>query len=169
MMDDTATVLEDEAPAADEGWTWAILEVFGHRRHVGRAREEEKFGSKLCRIDVPKLGPAEGELTWSSHYYGGSSIFSFTPTDEKTVMITTMAAPDLAALDDPAFDDIRTLGRIIAAIATCGGIAGRETLCGGYLRAEGFSDKEIADNLAIGAVILRELHAAGIVTIIAVP
>lgn len=81
-MNDTATA---EAAPVDDSWTWAILEVFGHRRHVGRAREEEKFGSKLCRIDVPKLG-AGGEITWSSHYYGGSSIFSFTPADEPTVM-----------------------------------------------------------------------------------
>lgn len=80
-----------------------------------------------------------------------------------------MADPNLAVLEDPAFDDIRTLGRIIAAIATCGGIVGRETLCGEYLRAEGFSDKEINDNLAIGAVILRELYDAGIVNVIPVP
>lgn len=72
--------------AADDGWQWAIVEIFGHRRHVGRAREEERFGAKMCRVDVPKLGPADGQITWSSHYYGGSSIFSFTPTDERTVM-----------------------------------------------------------------------------------
>jgi len=82
-MNDTATI--ETAPVESDGWTWAILEVFGHRRHVGRAREEEKFGSKLCRIDVPKLG-AGGEITWSSHFYGGSSIFSYTPTTEQTVM-----------------------------------------------------------------------------------
>lgn len=69
-----------------DGWQWAIVEIFGHRRHVGRAREEERFGAKMCRVDVPKLGPTEGEITWSSHYYGGSSTFSFTPTDERTVM-----------------------------------------------------------------------------------
>lgn len=94
----------------DDGWTWAILEVFGHRRHVGRAREEEKFGSKLCRIDVPKLGTG-AEITWSSHYYGGSSIFSFTPTDEATVMKYaereyTPAIPFRDhARDDNDFDD----------------------------------------------------------------
>lgn len=83
-MNDTATA---EQPATEtDGWEWAIVEVFGHRRHVGRAREEEKFGSKLCRIDVPKLGPGPDEVTWSSHFYGGSSIFSYTPTDEQTVM-----------------------------------------------------------------------------------
>ncbi|WP_316171078.1 hypothetical protein [Bradyrhizobium sp. SZCCHNRI1058] len=75
-----------EAPDEEIGWEWAIVEIFGHRRHVGRAREAERFGAKLLRIDVPKLGPAPGEINWSSHFYGGSSIFSYTPTDEPTVM-----------------------------------------------------------------------------------
>jgi hypothetical protein len=83
-MDDIPTI-EQPVPVEDDGWTWAIVEIFGHRRHVGRSREEEKFGSKLCRIDVPKIDAA-GTVTWSSHFYGGASIFSFTPTDEKTVM-----------------------------------------------------------------------------------
>lgn len=82
-MDAAATT---ETTSPDEGWEWAIVEVFGHRRHVGRAMEVERFGSKLIRIDVPKLGPGEGEIAWSSHFYGGSAIFSYTPTDEKTVM-----------------------------------------------------------------------------------
>jgi hypothetical protein len=73
-------------PAESDGWEWAIVEIFGHRRHVGKAREEERFGAKMIRIDVPKLGPAPDEVTWSSHYYGGSSLFSYTPTDELTVM-----------------------------------------------------------------------------------
>lgn len=84
-MNDTATI-EQPAPADNEGWEWAIVEIFGHRRHVGKAREEEKFGAKLLRIDVPKLGPGPDEITWSSHFYGGSSLFSYTPTDERTVM-----------------------------------------------------------------------------------
>ncbi|WP_316200432.1 MULTISPECIES: hypothetical protein [unclassified Bradyrhizobium] len=70
----------------DEGWEWAIVEIFGHRRHVGKAREEERFGSKMLRIDVPRLGPGKDETTWSSHFYGGSSIFSYTITDQETVM-----------------------------------------------------------------------------------
>ena len=69
-----------------EVWEWAIVEIFGHRRHVGKAREEERFGAKMLRIDVPKIGATKDDITWSSHYYGGSSIFSYTVTDEKTVM-----------------------------------------------------------------------------------
>lgn len=84
----------DDATAAgvEPNWEWAIVEVFGHRRHVGRATEVERFGAKMLRIDVPKLGPgehhslADGEVIWSTHLYGGSSIFSYTLTDEKTVM-----------------------------------------------------------------------------------
>ncbi|MBW7968165.1 hypothetical protein [Bradyrhizobium sp. BR 10289] len=79
--------MEDATVAGVEPvWEFAIVEVFGHRRHVGRASEVERFGAKMIRIDVPKLGPAEGEITWSSHFYGGGSLFSYTPTDEKTVM-----------------------------------------------------------------------------------
>src|ERR1700752_4609464 len=75
-----------EATTVDDSWEWAIVEIFGHRRHVGKAREEERFGAKMLRIDVPKIGASKDEVTWSSHYYGGSSIFSYTVTDEKTVM-----------------------------------------------------------------------------------
>jgi hypothetical protein len=87
---DTATVTADQraSPASDnDGWEWAIVEIFGHRRHVGRARAEEKLGAKMIRIDVPKLGHGPDEVTWSSHFYGvNGAIFSYTPTDERTVM-----------------------------------------------------------------------------------
>ena len=70
------------APEPD-GWEWAIVEVFGHRRHAGRTREEERFGAKLLRIDIPKSGDAEAH-GWETIYYGGSSIFSFSLSDEAT-------------------------------------------------------------------------------------
>jgi hypothetical protein len=70
-MNDTATTEQPTAPAADVDWEWTIVEIFGHRRHVGKAREEEKFGTKLLRIGVPKLGPGPGEIMWSGHFYGG--------------------------------------------------------------------------------------------------
>ena len=81
----TAEELAAAEASVDDGWEWSIVEIFGHRRHAGRTREEEKFGAKLLRIDVPKKGDpiANG---WETHYYGGASIFSFTPTDEATVM-----------------------------------------------------------------------------------
>lgn len=33
--------------------SWAILELMGHVRMAGRVTEEERFGSKVGRIDVP--------------------------------------------------------------------------------------------------------------------
>lgn len=80
-MTDAATI---ETPETD-GWEWAIVEIFGHRRHAGRTREEERFGAKLLRVDVPNKG-APAAHGWTTHYYGGSSIFSFTPTDEASAL-----------------------------------------------------------------------------------
>lgn len=66
-------------------WDWAIVEIFGHRQHAGRCREEERFGAKMLRVDVPLKGdPAANG--WETHWYGGSSIFSYTLTDEDSVM-----------------------------------------------------------------------------------
>ena len=74
----------EDAAKPEEGFEWAIVEVFGHRRHAGRCREEEKFGTKMLRIDVPTDG--DPEKGWTTQFYGGASIFSFTLTDEATVM-----------------------------------------------------------------------------------
>lgn len=58
---------------------YAAVEVFGHRRHVGRVMEVDRYGTKMLRIDVPIEGDfAKGV---STHFYGGSAIFSETPCD----------------------------------------------------------------------------------------
>lgn len=62
---------------------YAIVEVFGHRRHAGRITEIERFGAKMLRIDIPKDG--DFEKGYSTHFYGGPSIFSMTPCDLATV------------------------------------------------------------------------------------
>jgi Protein of unknown function (DUF5131) len=54
--------MNDEPVGADqlpegEG-EWALVEVFGHRKHYGRAREVERFGTKMLRVDVPSLTAA---------------------------------------------------------------------------------------------------------------
>lgn len=86
------------------GWEWAMVEIFGHRRHAGRTREEERFGAKMLRIDVPVRGdPAANG--WETHWYGGSSIFSYTLTDQDSVMRANKPyeAPSVYRL--PAPDD----------------------------------------------------------------
>lgn len=78
-MEDVTTEIKDD------GWEWAIVEIFGHRKHAGKVREEERFGAKMLRIDVPLKGdPATNG--WETHYYGGAAIFSFTLTDEASAM-----------------------------------------------------------------------------------
>lgn len=66
-------------------WEWAVVEIFGHRQHAGRCREHEKFGAKMLRVDVPIKGDPVTN-GWETHWYGGSSIFSYTLTDEDSVM-----------------------------------------------------------------------------------
>jgi hypothetical protein len=75
----------ETAPQQD-AWEWMIVEIMGHRKHVGRVREEERFGAKMMRIDVPNKGDPAGN-GWTTHYYSGPSIFSFSFTDEATAML----------------------------------------------------------------------------------
>lgn len=102
VADHVDGVALDEEPDA-EGWEWAIVEVFGHRRHAGRTREEERFGAKMLRIDIPVDGdPTKG---WTTHFYGGSSIFSFGLTDRASVMRANKPYQSASRYALPAPDD----------------------------------------------------------------
>lgn len=103
-----------ETPVDEDGFEYAVVEVFGHRSHAGRAREEERFGAKMLRIDVPRISivPAEeGKPAafhvdeWVTHYYGGASIFSYTPTTLETVMRTNRPYAAAGRYSLPAPDD----------------------------------------------------------------
>jgi hypothetical protein len=56
---------------------FAIVEIFGHRKHAGRIMEVEQYGTKMLRVDIPTEGDFDKGFT--SHFYGGGSIFSVTP------------------------------------------------------------------------------------------
>lgn len=56
---------------------WAILELMGHVRLAGRVTEEELFGAKMGRIDIPN-----GDR-FTTQYFGGGSIYRLTPTTEE--------------------------------------------------------------------------------------
>lgn len=58
--------------------SWAILELMGHVRLAGRVSEEERFGAKMGRIDIPRP-----DGTFVTQYFGGSSIYRMTPTTEE--------------------------------------------------------------------------------------
>lgn len=58
--------------------TWAVLDLMGHRRRVGRISEVEMFGAKLLRIDIPAGGD---DIT---EFYGPAAIYSLRPIPEAT-------------------------------------------------------------------------------------
>jgi hypothetical protein len=83
MSEQTETV--DPSTTDVDDWDWMQVEIMGHREHWGRAREEERFGAKMLRIDIPVKGDPSVH-GWATRYYSGPAIFSVTLTDEATVM-----------------------------------------------------------------------------------
>lgn len=70
---------------------WAIVELMGHVRLAGLVSEEEHFGAKLGRIEIP--GP-EGQAV--TQYFGGGSVYRITPCSEeiaRAVAARSAAAP----------------------------------------------------------------------------
>jgi hypothetical protein len=56
---------------------WAMLEVMGHRKRVGRVQEVEMYGGKMLRIDIPLEG---GDVT---EFYSCASIYALRPLSEE--------------------------------------------------------------------------------------
>lgn len=57
---------------------WGVLELMGHVRVAGKITEEERFGAKLGRIDIPNK---DGGFT--TQFFTGASIYRLTPTTEE--------------------------------------------------------------------------------------
>ena len=57
---------------------WGILELMGHIKVSGFITEQELFGTKVGRIDIP-AGNGETAVT---QYFGGQALFRLTPTTE---------------------------------------------------------------------------------------
>lgn len=75
---------EAATPVAEEpAFEYAVVELMGHVRHVGRVTEVERFGTKMGRVDVPKGGKFENGYT--SVFFSGASLYRFTPCDLATV------------------------------------------------------------------------------------
>lgn len=58
--------------------SWAIVELLGHVKIAGQVSEEEHFGGKIGRIDIPV-----GEDKYVTQYFGHSSIYRITPCTEE--------------------------------------------------------------------------------------
>lgn len=71
--------------------TWAILELMGHVRLAGRVTEEERFGAKMGRIDIPH---DEGD-GFTTQYFGGGSIYRLTAcTEEAARLVAKQTQPE---------------------------------------------------------------------------
>lgn len=68
-------------PAAEQPAVWAVVSLMGHKQYAGRLTEEEKFGSKLGRLDIP-----EGD-GFRSIYFGGGSVYSIDIVTEEVARI----------------------------------------------------------------------------------
>lgn len=70
--------------------SWAIVELMGHVKLAGRLTEEERFGVKMGRLDIPN---DDGFVT---QYFGGGSVYRITAVTEEVarqVCKTTAPAP----------------------------------------------------------------------------
>lgn len=63
--------------AEDKFETWAILELFGHKRLAGLVSEVTIAGGAFMRIEVPD---ANGQIEYT-RFYNPSAIYSISPTD----------------------------------------------------------------------------------------
>lgn len=62
-------------PKFDE---WALVELFGHQRIVGKVSEATLAGGAFLRVDVPEFDGAPA----FTRYYGPSAIYAISPVTE---------------------------------------------------------------------------------------
>lgn len=86
--------------------TWAIVEMFGHKRIAGKVSEHVLGSAVLIRVDVPETivqrrGGVPGEMTTSPAFtklLGPSSIYCLTPCSED---VARRAAQEFVRWDPP--------------------------------------------------------------------
>lgn len=71
---ETGTVKHEPLKEAEE---WVVLELLGHLKLAGRVTEEERFGTKLGRIDIPM---EDGSFV--TRYFSGAAVYGMTPVTE---------------------------------------------------------------------------------------
>lgn len=61
---------------------WALVELFGHQRIVGRVTEQTIGAAAMIRVDVPD---AEGNTRFT-RFYGNAAIYAISPIDRDTAI-----------------------------------------------------------------------------------
>ena len=92
---------------------WAVLEVFGYRKHLGLVSEVTQYGATMLRIEA--LGDTfDGPRT--VHFYPGSSVFALKPITEEDARRSFEPYRPIAQLptraEDADFDDPSKVVRI---------------------------------------------------------
>ena len=65
----------EQAPAFDE---WAIVDVMGHQRYIGKVTEQVIAGKGFVRVDIPET---EKTQAWTK-LIGTDSIYAITPVSK---------------------------------------------------------------------------------------
>lgn len=68
----------DNKPKFEE---WALVELFGHQKIVGKVTESSLAGGAFLRVDVPSCGPEHPAFT---RFFGPGAIYSINPISEET-------------------------------------------------------------------------------------
>lgn len=72
--------------------TWAIVELFGHRKLAGFVREVDWCGAKWVRVDVPKAGEPMGSEIWeATPMYQPGAVYGITACTERLARETAAA------------------------------------------------------------------------------
>lgn len=61
---------------------WALVELFGHQKIVGRVTEATFAGGAFIRVDVPKVEEEEA----FTRFYGPAAIYSINPIAEEIAL-----------------------------------------------------------------------------------
>lgn len=79
-------VVETPEPKANGLEGWALVELFGRQRIVGRCSTQTVGVAALIRVDVPDL-TKDGKVVRKgfTRFYGPGAIYSITPVDEDSV------------------------------------------------------------------------------------
>jgi hypothetical protein len=67
---------------------WAIVELLGHLRLAGLLSEEEHFGSRMGRLDIP-----QPDGSFVTRLFGGGSVYSISFVEESVARAVTRHAP----------------------------------------------------------------------------
>ena len=67
--------------------SWALVELFGHKRMAGKVSEQDIGGNGFIRIDVPAVNGSQA----FTKFLGPASIYGITPVDEEHAIAAAQA------------------------------------------------------------------------------